>query len=64
MQVLVETLNLHVVSSSWDVQILGWLSEASRAKTAAVRCEEMRSGTVVSKTGRLFYDTLKVREIP
>ena len=37
MQVMVETLNLHVVASSWDVQILGCLSESSRTKTAAIR---------------------------
>ena len=56
-QVLLESLNLHVVSASWDLQFLHCLSEASRARTMAVHADEMRSGTLVSKTGKLFYDT-------
>ncbi len=59
-QVLLESLSLHVVSASWDLQFQRCLAEASRAKTTAVRVEGMRSGTVVSRAGKLFYDTLKV----
>ncbi len=49
-----------MVSASWDLQFQRCLAEASRAKTTAVRVEGMRSGTVVPRAGKLFYDTLKV----
>ncbi len=51
-----------MVSASWDLQFQRCLAEASRAKTTAVRVEGMRSGTVVSRAGKLFYDTLKVKK--
>ena len=63
MQLLVEGLNLHAVASSWDIQFLNCLSESSRQKNVVVEVSGMRSGTVASKTGKLFYDTLKVRQI-
>jgi hypothetical protein len=59
---LVESLNLHVISSSWDLQFLNCLSESVKAKTVAVNVDGMRSGKQASKTGKRFYDTLKVNE--
>eukprot|EP00094_Tigriopus_californicus_P002786 TCALIF_02688-PA protein Name:"Similar to CCDC142 Coiled-coil domain-containing protein 142 (Homo sapiens)" AED:0.06 eAED:0.03 QI:0/0.87/0.77/0.88/0.87/0.88/9/28/508 len=56
---LVESLNLHCISASWDMQFMGCLSESSRSKTVALTVPTTRSGTLVSKTGKLFYDTLK-----
>eukprot|EP00095_Tigriopus_kingsejongensis_P009268 maker-scaffold361_size196684-snap-gene-0.20 protein:Tk09268 transcript:maker-scaffold361_size196684-snap-gene-0.20-mRNA-1 annotation:"hypothetical protein TcasGA2_TC011954" len=40
-------------------KFLRCLSESSRAKTMTTTVPTMRSGTLVSNTGRLFYDTLK-----
>ena len=59
--VLVENLDLHVITASWDLQFLACLSESTRAKTTAVDVQGMKNGSQASKTGKLFYDTLKVR---
>ena len=58
--VLVESLDLHVITASWDLQFLACLSESTRAKTTTVDVQGMKNGSQASKTGRLFYDTLKV----
>ena len=58
--VLVENLDLHVITASWDLQFLSCLSESARPKTTAVDVAGMKNGTQASKTGKLFYDTLKV----
>lgn len=63
MQLVVESLNLFVVSSSWDAQFLHCLAESSRQKIATVSVKDMRSGTLVSKTGKFYYDTLKVCQV-
>ena len=63
MHLLVEGLNLHCIAVSWDLQYLQCLAEASRAKTATVAVKGMPSGVVASKTGKLFYDTIKVKRI-
>ena len=60
MHVLVESLDLHVITASWDLQFLACLSESTRAKTTAVDVQGMKNGSQASRTGRLFYDTLKV----
>ena len=57
---LVESLDLHVITASWDLQFLSCLSESARPKTTAVDVGGMKNGTQASKTGKLFYDTLKV----
>ncbi len=62
MQLLHESLTLHVVSASWDQQFLSCLAETGKPKTAAVTVDTMRSGTKASKAGTVFYDTLKVRK--
>ena len=58
--VLVENLDLHVITASWDLQFLACLSESTRAKTTAVDVQGMKNGSQASMTGKLFYDTLKV----
>ena len=60
MQLLVEALNLHVISTSWDLQYLTCLAESSRSKLRPIEVTNMISGTTVTKPGKLFYDTLKV----
>ena len=57
---MVEALNMHVITVSWDLQYLTCLAESSRAKLKAIEVTEMNSGTTVSQPGNLFYDTLKV----
>ena len=59
--VLVENLDLHVITASWDLQFLACLSESTRTKTTTVDVQGMKNGSQASKTGKLFYDTLKVR---
>jgi len=63
LQVLVESINMHVVSAAWDLQFLHCLSEASRSRTTAVTVKNMRSGSAASRAGKLYYDTLKVSSI-
>ena len=58
--VLVENLDLHVITASWDLQFLACLSESTRAKTTAIDVQGMKNGSQASMTGKLFYDTLKV----
>ena len=60
MHMMVEALNMHVITVSWDLQYLTCLAESSRAKLKAIEVTEMNSGTTVSQPGNLFYDTLKV----
>ena len=60
---MVESLNMHVITVSWDLQYLTCLAESSRAKLKAVDVTDMNSGTSVSQPGNLFYDTLKVKII-
>ena len=60
MHLMVEALNMHVITVSWDLQYLTCLAESSRAKLKAIEVTEMNSGTTVSQPGNLFYDTLKV----
>ena len=60
MQLMVEALNLHVISVTWDLQYLTCLAESSRTKIKPLEVTDMISGTQVSKPGRLFYDTLLV----
>jgi len=59
MHLMVEALNMHVITVSWDLQYLTCLAESSRAKLKAIEVTEMNSGTTVSQPGNLFYDTLK-----
>ena len=67
MHLLVEALNLHVISSSWDLQFMSCLAESTRPKsftmdvTAMQRDGVLKNGEKVTKTGKLFYDTIKVR---
>ena len=63
MHLMVESLNMHVITVSWDLQYLTCLAESSRAKLKAVDVTDMNSGTSVSQPGNLFYDTLKVKMI-
>ena len=70
MHMLVEAMNLHVISSSWDLQFLSCLSESTRPKSAVLNINAnmkeggmrniMCNGTKATKTGKLFYDTIKV----
>ena len=69
MHILVESINLHVISSSWDLQFLSCLAESTRSKSAVITVNPnttdgiqtiMGSGTRATKTGKLFYDTIKV----
>ena len=70
MHMLVEAVNLHVISSSWDLQFLSCLSESTRSKSAVLNINAnmkeggmrniMCNGTKATKTGKLFYDTIKV----
>ena len=70
MHMLVEAVNLHVISSSWDLQFLSCLSESTRPKSAVLNINAnmkeggmrniMCNGTKATKTGKLFYDTIKV----
>ena len=60
MHLMVEALNMHVITVSWDLQYLTCLAESSRAKLRAIEVTDMNSGTSVSQPGNLFYDTLKV----
>ena len=61
MQLMVEALNLHVIAVAWDLQYLTCLAEASRTKIKPLEVTDMISGTMVTRPGKLFYDTLKVR---
>ena len=71
MHMLVEAVNLHVISSTWDIQFLSCLSETTRSKSAVLNVNAstkdgsmrniMCNGTKATKTGKLFYDTIKVR---
>ena len=60
MQLMVEALNLHVISVAWDLQYLTCLAESSRTKIKPMNVTDMNSGTMVTKPGKLFYDTLLV----
>ena len=60
MQLMVEALNLHVIAVAWDLQYLTCLAEASRTKIKPLEVTDMISGTMVTRPGKLFYDTLKV----
>ena len=70
MHMLVEAINVHVISSSWDLQFLSCLSESTRTKSAVITVSPnmkeggmrniMCNGTKATKTGKLFYDTIKV----
>ena len=69
MHMLVESISLHVISSSWDLQFLSCLAESTRSKSAVINVNPnmkdgiqtiMGSGTRATKTGKLFYDTIKV----
>ena len=60
MHLMVEALNMHVITISWDLQYLTCLAESSRTKLKNMEVTDMVSGTNVSKPGKLFYDTLKV----
>jgi hypothetical protein len=62
MHLLAESLNLHVISTAWDLQFLKCLAESTQPKSSIVDVTEMRSGDKATKTGKLFYDTLKVRK--
>ena len=42
-------------------QVSGYLLYRDFIDVFSIRCEDMRSGSVVSKAGKLFYDALKVR---
>ena len=48
-----------MIATSWDLQFLNCLAESTRPKSAIIDVEDMKSGTVASKTGSFFYDTLK-----
>ena len=63
MQLMVEALNLHVISVTWDLLYLTCLAESSRAKLKSMEVTDLISGTQVSKPGKLFYDTLKVSKV-
>ena len=63
MQLMVEALNLHVISVAWDLQYLTCLAESSRTKIKPMNVTDMNSGTMVTKPGKLFYDTLLVSNI-
>ena len=73
MHMLVEAVNLHVISSSWDLQFLSCLSESTRSKSAVLNINAnmkeggmrniMCNGTKATKTGKLFYDTIKVSHL-
>ena len=67
MHLLVEALNLHVISSSWDLQFMSCLAESTRPKSFTMdvtaiqqRDGVLKNGEKVTKTGKLFYDTIKV----
>ena len=60
MHLLAESLNLHVISTAWDLQFLKCLAESTQPKSSIVDVTEMRSGDKATRTGKLFYDTLKV----
>ena len=60
MHLLVEALNLHVITVSWDLQYLTCLAESSRAKIKMMDVTDMNSGVTVTQPGKLFYDTIKV----
>ena len=60
MHLLAESLNLHVISTAWDLQFLKCLAESTTHKSMVVEVAEMRSGDKATRTGKLFYDTLKV----
>ena len=69
MHMLCEALNLHVIALSWDLQFLSCLAESTRSKSAVIAVTTnmkdgiqnvMGSGTRATKTGKLFYDTIKV----
>ena len=72
MHMLVESISLHVISSSWDLQFLSCLAESTRSKSAVIQVNPnmkdgiqtiMGSGTRATKTGKLFYDTIKVNGV-
>ena len=70
MHMLVEAINLHVITSSWDLQFLSCLSESTRLKSAIINVaanmkeggmrQIMCNGIKATRTGTLFYDTIKV----
>ena len=60
MHLLAESWNLHVISTAWDLQFLKCLAESTQHKSAVVEVSDMRSGDKATKTGKLFYETLKV----
>ena len=60
MHLLAESLNLHVITTAWDLQFLKCLAESTTHKSTVVEVAEMRSGDKATRTGKLFYDTLKV----
>ena len=68
MHLLVEALNLHVISASWDLQFMSCLAESTRPKSFTIDVTDLqnkgenilKSGQKVTKTGKLFYDTIKV----
>ena len=69
MHLLLESLNMHVISASWDLQYMSCLAESTRPKsftldvTALQDSGVLKNGEKVTKTGKLFYDTIKVRFI-
>ena len=69
MHLLVEALNMHVISASWDLQYMSCLAESTRPKsftldvTALQKSGVLKNGEKVTKTGKLFYDTIKVRQV-
>ena len=44
-----------------EFQFLKCLAESSQHKSSVVDVADMRSGDKATKTGKLFYDTLKVK---
>ena len=75
LHIIIEMLNLHVISSSWDMQVdresttisynplsqmLKSLAASSRAKTQRVVLD---GGDHCSVTGKLFVDTINVSKL-
>ena len=57
---IIETLNIHVISTAWDTQMIRCHAHAVRSKTQRIILE---CGSHASTTGKLFYETVNVSSI-
>ena len=55
--IVIETLNIHVISAAWDVQMIRCQAHAVRSKTQRIILE---CGSHASTTGKLFTETVNV----